>query len=207
MTIEHTLSREIISRKKNLNTTIVAICGAADLGKSHIAQNIIRHLEHYNQSANHLTLDSYLMPREDRLKKNLSGYQIEAYNIDLALKNLITIKNKESITFHPYHHRKGENANNTITLTNSDILIFDGLHVMHPTFLPYIDMSIFISTNDDVLKQIRRDADLIKRNYTLNFSEQISDSEFNLYKSNIEPYNKLANYKIFLESKWHYKLI
>ncbi|WP_146092142.1 uridine kinase family protein [Polaribacter filamentus] len=207
MLIEDKLCDEIISYPKIDNQTTVSICGAADLGKSYLSKKIAESLSKRNLKTNHLTLDSYLMDRKTRNKKGLSGYDIEAYNKKEALNNLIELKNGKSIEFKPYNHKDGEKGFDSMKMNPADILIFDGLHSMHSSFLPYVDITIFIYTKDEYLKKIRRQADLIKRNYTTEFSEKISENEFNLYKTNIESYREKANYLLFLESKWKYKLI
>ena len=78
---------------------------------------------------------------------------------------------------------------------------------MHPFFTSFIDMSIFLFTEGEQLKKIRQEADLVKRNYSLEFSKKIAVPEFRRYKLNIEPYKKQANYHLFLETKWKYKLL
>ncbi len=203
--IESKISSEIITRKKTNGLTVVSICGAADLGKSFLSKRISNILIENNLTTNHLTMDSFLLNRETRLKKGLSGYNIEAYNKEKALKNLIALKNGKSINLKKYNHKQGKALGSSI-MNFSDILIFDGLHTMHSSFKPHIDISIFIHTNDTFLKQIRLEADLLKRNYTPTFSETISEKEFNLYKDNIEPYKEKADYLLYLEKKWNYQL-
>ncbi|GAB5409353.1 MAG: hypothetical protein BalsKO_17180 [Balneolaceae bacterium] len=205
LTIEE-LSNEIISVHRMDKKTVVSICGAADLGKSYLSKQITESLIDRNLSAVHFTLDSYLMERKTRIERGLSGYNIEAYNIEEALKNLIELKNGQSIAFKPYDHKVGQKASDSISMNSSDVIIFDGLHSMHSSFLPYIDITIFVYTKDDLLKKIRKEADLNKRNYTTEFSEKISGIEFNLYKTNVEIYKERANCLLFLEAKWKYKL-
>ena len=204
--IEDKLSTEIIANRNTNGLTIVSVCGAADLGKSYLSNKTAESLAKQHLKTNHLTMDSYLMSREKRVEKGLSGYEIEAYNHAAILKDLIALKNRESIHFKSYDHRKGKSSSNSSKMNSPDILIFDGLHSMHATFVSYIDLTIFIYTDDALLKTIRSEADLIKRNYTSDFSKSISQSEFNLYKSNIEPYKKNADYVLYLKNKWNYQL-
>ena len=207
MLIVEKLSKEIASFSKSDKSVIVSICGAADLGKSYLSKSIADLLSQSNLRAGHLTMDSYLMDRKTRNKKGLSGYHIESYNLNLAINHLKELKNGHPVEIGTYDHKEGRRTIESTRLNPPEILIFDGLHSMHSPFLPYIDISVFVYTKDDDLKTIRREADLIKRNYTTEFSEKISDSEFKLYKTNVEPYKVKANYLLFLESKWNYKLI
>ncbi|WP_394751242.1 uridine kinase family protein [Spongiimicrobium salis] len=195
--------------EKGLNKsgpTIISICGAADLGKSYLSQKMVEWFTKQGLKTRHFTLDSYLMDREDRKKKGLSGYNVEAYNLTDATNCLMKLKNKQSIKYRPYDHKSGKKAKAFIEIPAVDILIFDGLHSMYSKFTPYIDTSVFIYTGDEYLKRIRKESDLIKRNYTVEYSDEISQSEFNLYKTCIEPYKNKSNYLLFLESKWNYIL-
>ncbi len=200
------ISSEIIARKDFEKTTVISICGAADLGKSHLAKRIAESLTKNNLTSNHFTLDSYLVNRKIRLEKKLSGYNIEAYNLTKAIKDLRDLKDGKSIYSYPYNHLSGMTSSEPYKMNTSDIIIFDGLHSMHSSFSSFLDLSIFIYTQDENLKKIRKEADLTKRNYTVEFSNQISEKEFDLYKTNIDPYRNKADYLIFLESKWNYKL-
>lgn len=106
--IESKISTEIITREKTNGLTVVSICGAADLGKSFLSKRISNILIENNLTTNHLTMDSFLLNRETRLKKGLSGYNIKAYNKEKALKNLIALKNGKSISLKKCNHKQGK---------------------------------------------------------------------------------------------------
>ena len=201
------LTSAILAKRNSKTTTVVAICGAADLGKSYLSKAISESLSQHGITANHFSLDAFLLDRQTRLNKKLSGYNIEAYNINAALEDLNDIKEGKSIVVYPYDHHLGTTSSLPVQMHASAILIFDGLHAMHRTFTPLIDISFFIYTDDEQLVQIRKEADLAKRNYTEAFSNQISEQEFILYYQNITLYKDQADYLIFLHSKWNYKLI
>jgi uridine kinase len=204
--IKDKISKEILARKNSDETVVVSICGAADLGKSFLSQEISESLRKLNFKVAHLTLDSYLSDRDIRNGKGLSGYQTESYDLENALNDLIALKSGNFIDLHPYNHTIGKSSSKSSRIDKSDIVIFDGLHSMHPSFSSFLDLNIFIYTQDENLKKIRKEADLIKRNYTKEFSNRISEKEFILYKTNIEPYRNKADYLMFLESKWNYNL-
>lgn len=75
---------------------------------------------------------------------------------------------------------------------------------MNSLFNP--QLSFFICTDDNALIRIRKEADIIKRKYSLEFSNKISEKEFNAYKLNVHPYLNNADYTLFLTSKWDYIL-
>ena len=207
MDIIKTLSQEI-SKRIGDQLTIIAICGAADLGKSFISRQLVSSLEQLGRSADHLTLDSYLMDRKLRKEGGISGYQSEAYMLSDAVQDLEQLKRGQSINYHPYDHQFGK-IDQSITFTISeltDVLFFDGLHTLYPSFRPLIDTSLFIHTGDKHLRQIRHDADISKRGYTKEYSSQISDQEMDLYQRCVAPYQSHADYLLFLKSMWDYEL-
>ncbi len=205
--ITEALTKKIVAIRNPQSLAVVAICGAADLGKSFLSKKISNLLKRRNLTTNHLTLDSYLINRATRKEKGLSGYHIEAYKLNDALKDFISLKNGMPIDFAPYDHSEGKTSADSFQMNPSDILILDGLHAMHDSFLPFINLSIFIDTADTDLKNIRTEADLTKRKYSLAYSQSISESEFKLYKSKIEPYKKSADYILRLKDKWNYQLV
>lgn len=200
------LTNKIISLTQFNKPIIVAICGAADLGKSYLSTQLTQLLNDKQFSAAHLPLDSFLIDREERHRLGLSGYNLEAYHINDALKYLAQFKKKQPISFHPYHHKTGKKELFFQQLNPSTILIFDGLHTMNQIFSSFVDYTIFIYTNDHDLKKIRTAADLSKRDYTLEFSKKISQKEFDLYKMNIDSFKEIADCKLFLGKKWNYEL-
>ena len=101
------LTSAILAKRNSKTTTVVAICGAADLGKSYLSKAISESLSQHGITANHFSLDAFLLDRQTRLNKKLSGYNIEAYNINAALEDLNDIKEGKSIVVYPYDHHLG----------------------------------------------------------------------------------------------------
>lgn len=203
---EEKIVNHIIESKGESVRFIAAICGAADTGKSYLSRNIAAILNQSGYSTGHLPLDSFLMNRAERIKKGISGYDIESYDVKAAGKLLNKFYDGEDIHFFPYNHATGEKTKNPSYLKNSDVLIFDGLHSMHQAFQPYINFSIFVYTNDKQLREIRQEADILKRKQTLKMSKVMEPVEYRKYKRRVEPYKKKADLHLFLKEKWYYKV-
>ena len=198
---------ELITELCNLQKPlIISICGAADLGKTHISKEVTRLLNIENTSSAHLTLDSYLLDRDERKEKGLSGYQIESHNIELIQSDLGNWIEKGEINYRPYCHKTGTKEEVYKSIKSSKVLLIEGLFSMDKLLLPYIDYSIFIFTSDENLRLIKYEADITKRGYTKAYSEKIYNAEFELYKKNIEPFKNVADCKIMLLNKWNYIL-
>ena len=185
---------------------IVAICGAADLGKTHLATHLVNSLMKLGISANHITLDSYLMPRIKRIESGVSGYEVEAYDLAAIENDLYKFVQGFPIELGAYDHLKGIAEEPNKTILPCSVLFVDGLHAMHERFESLISYSIFVCTNDDQLQDIRHRADIIKRKQTSAFSKLNLASELQKYKMHVAPYKDRANVVLTLIKEWHYSL-
>lgn len=205
MELSEELSKIIVSIEEN-RPLIVAICGAADLGKTHLAINLVNSLKNLGTSANHISLDSYLVARSKRIEFGLSGYEVESYDLPAIEKDLVGFVRGLPIEFCEYNHSKGVAEGRKNTIQPCSVLIVDGLHSMHKTFEPLISYSIFVCTDDHQLKHIRHRADITKRMQTIEFSKSNLDSEFEKYKIHVAPYKNKAKIVLTLNKKWQYSL-
>ena len=205
--IEKIIVDRLISNKAHPVPFVLAICGAADLGKSFLAKQISKQLIIHGFQATCFGLDAYLLPREKRLALQLSGYQYESHYLNQAFKDLSKLKEQQSISYYPYDHQQGSASDEAELIQAKDFILFEGLFTLHQLFQPLIDYAVFVFTADDTLKIIRKEADLVKRNYSKAFSQQIAGTEFALYKKNIEPLGRLADCHLFLAKKWQYELV
>lgn len=206
MNIEHDIALKIAAVKKPAIPLMVAICGAADLGKSYLSAQLAETLCLEGIETSHLPLDSFLMNRSDRIKNKISGYQPEAYDVPSMKKIFRQFKAGTPLQFRPYDHTSGKQKAEPVTVDPSQVLLLDGLHSMHPTINADIGLSFFIYTSDDRLREIRRQADLVKRKQTPSISKKLEPLEFQRYKEWVEPYKKKADFLLFLKEKWRYTL-
>lgn len=204
--IEQVIVNRVLEAQKKKESNIIAFCGAADLGKSYLAKKVVQLLNDSKIKSSHLTLDSFLMDRAERKKRKISGYDIRAHNTKQILVTLKRWMQGQSIKFQSYDHQTGRKSKNYAIIKNSNVLIIEGLFSMHESFLPLVDLSFYIYTDYKKLKEIKLEADLIKRGYSLEYSKKIYDDEFELYKKNIEPFKEEADFRLFVKNKWHYIL-
>ena len=183
---------------------IIAICGAADIGKSYISEELTQTLNSKGVITNHLTLDSFLMSRTERIKNEISGYDTEAYDFDSIVQLLKDFKSGKSISFFSYDHATGEKTKKYKKISPCKILIIDGLHSMHEKLKRFCELSIFVYTDDAQLRKIRIDADIAKRNQTPEVSIKLAPVEFKKYKRKVEPYKAQADLLLLLQRKWEY---
>ena len=202
--IEQLIADKILKVSRLQESTIVAFGGAADLGKSYLANKVAILLSDVHTTTSHLTLDSFLMDRAERQKRGISGYDIRAHDIDGIVFTIENWVKRKMVKFRPYDHQTGKKSQHYRMVGKSKVLLIEGLFSLHESIRPFIDLSFFLYTDDEKLKEIRREADLAKRGYSPEYSEKIYEQEFELYQKNIEPFKAHANFKLFLKEKWHY---
>ncbi|MCG8687352.1 MAG: hypothetical protein MI892_20915 [Desulfobacterales bacterium] len=178
MSITDTITKEIQTLAGKKSSIVVAVCGAADLGKSFLSEKIVTTLNSQDVSACYLSLDSFLLPRAERIKLDISGYQPQVYDFNTIENLIIEFKEQKSIAYFPYDHSKGENIKETVFLNPRNVLILDGLHSMYEKLRSHISFSLFIYTDDNQLGQIRREVDLVKRKQSIEFSKKPEPIEF-----------------------------
>ena len=200
------ITRFIIDRVGSGSNTVIALCGAADIGKSYLSSELAQSLEARGISANCLMLDSFLMNRSDRIKNNLSGYDAEAYDFESIAWLLTQFQLGQSISYFPYDHPAGTNSSTQKTIMPCKVLIIDGLHAMHKTLKSFCSLRLFVFTDDEQLRSIRRKADAVKRKQAPEVSERLEPLEFEAYKRQVEPYKKDADLLIYLRRKWEYRV-
>lgn len=202
--IAEQLSGVIAEDLQNKPQCLVGLCGAADLGKSHLAQQLVQALASRGIQAGHLTLDSFLMDRARRIEKRISGYDIASYQVEAAQQALVDFQQGKPVVYFPYNHSEGKVGSHAEAIKGCSVLLLDGVQAMHPAFATYLDSSIFIATDDEQLKAIRHQANLVKRGQTEAFSRASAEPEFQAYQHHIAPYAQQASYRVRLLTRWRY---
>lgn len=203
--VQHIL-RNMAKRDEKDEPYLIAICGAADLGKSHLCNEWVEELSRQKKTAAHLTLDSYLIPRAERQALGISGYHIQAYGLHSIKMDLKSLQNGYAIKINGYDHQSGRAIGVTKVIDPYSVILIDGVHAMHSDIISYMDLSIFVHTSDSQLQQIRHEADQTKRNQSMLHSLGQADIELQRYKTNIAPYQHQADCTLELQTKWRYLL-
>ncbi len=207
MKLENRISAKIVSLSESHDHVAIAVCSAADLGKSFLSVKITEILNQMGVRAGHLPLDSFLINRTERIKLGISGYQPNSYDFDSIEQSIINFKNGHDVAFYPYNHLAGEKENEAVVIRPCNVLIIDGLHSMHELLKPHIMFSLFVYTDNEKLRKIRREADFEKRRQPSEISQRLEPIEFKNYKHFVEPYKDQADLQLFLKEKWDYVVV
>lgn len=183
---------------------IAAITGAADLGKSYLAESLVSRLRNEGRSAVSISLDSYLLPRADRAIRELSGYDPESHNFTEARADIKRLVGGEAIEYYRYRHDIGERAREPEILRPASVIIVEGLHAIHSSLAELVDFSVFIFTSDEELCRLRVAADLEKRQLSGGTARIQADSELESYYRFVYPYKARCDNCLYLEKPWRY---
>ena len=206
MTIEEKIASRILEVQRTKENIIVAFCGAADLGKTYLAKRVVNLVNSHNVRSAHVGLDSFLMERSERKRRGISGYDPIAHDIQQMVRTLGDWTNGKPIKYHPYDHQLGKKRTEYARIDSCEVLLIEGLFSLHETILSFVDLSFFFYAEEEKLKQIKLEADLVKRGYSRQYSEEIYQAEFKLYKQHVEPLREKAGHRLKLHDKWKYIL-
>lgn len=190
------------------HTTFVAISGAAGLGKTTLGNEIKAAL---SARANALSIgllqaDAYMLPRSERILRDLSGYDPKANDIDAMIKDLDTLDEGGSISYLPYDHTTGTHKVDRVSLPRSDIVLVDGIHSFHPRALRRMKLKLFLYATPADGKELRFMVDLFERSYTAHTAFQHAEQEYSSFETHILHYVKFADHVVQIDNYWKYHL-
>lgn len=191
-----------LASEQDRSPLLVAICGAADLGKTRLSLQLVNGLMERGLKSSHIPLDSYLMERSKRHALSISGYQPEAYYLSRITRDIDGFLQGNPIEYSAYDHAEGKTLTSKVTINPCNILFLDGLHSMHECLRPYVNCSIFIHATDDLHLKIRHEADIKKRKQSVEFSKLNLQNELAAYKMYVEPYLKSADIVYQVNELW-----
>lgn len=193
-----------LSTKNKHNINIIAVAGAADLGKTYLCGALVDTLRQQGISADYISLDSYLVARSDRVQQGLSGYQIQAYHTAAILNDLEHISQGKVISCVEYDHAAGRCLGEARLIKPCSWLFLEGVHAMNTMFKAFQTASVFLFTGDKQLLAIRHEANSSKRHQSAAFSRANSHMEYQQYRDNVAGYRDKADVQIELVRKWEY---
>ncbi len=184
----------------------VAICGAAGLGKTTLAQHLQQELFKINSTLRIglIQTDAFMLNRTEREARDLSGYDPKANDIEKLKTSIKDVSNGEIIMYSPYNHNTGTHEETQVTVGLSDIVILDGIHSFHPLLVPLTQIRFFVYASPTDSKELRFIADLFERNYTVHAAFQHAEVEFQNYEKHILHYIKFADKVIQIDNYWRY---
>ena len=172
---------------------VIAISGAAALGKSYFSENLKEFLESHGIQSTYISLDGYLLNRKYRQKKKLSGYDPKANNLKKMINDLNSlILDSNEIAVPLYDHKLGKHIGNETKIPNP-VVILDGIMALHYEIRKFSNIKIFMSADLLTLKGLRILEDKNNRGYTIVEAVGHAESEYENYLKWIEHQESLSD--------------
>lgn len=212
----NSIVRKAILQNKHQNiTTVLGITGNIASGKTEFAKQLKQTCQTLfpDQSVQVISTDNFLQTNQELMQKNIfsrKGFP-ESYRTYLVNDFVDAIINRKSITLPEYSHTINDIDPSASVLVNCpDILIIEGLIVLHSELAPIMTCSIFLEANitDNYRWFEKRCHHLnLKKLYNLNeqqFHQKMifNWEEINLknYYENILPFKLKATFQLHLDS-------
>jgi phosphoribulokinase len=156
---------------KNLKTPIiVGVAGDSGSGKTTFSNGIRRLIGEDLVST--ICTDGYHKEnREQRKKSGRLPLDPEANYLDLLAQHLADLKQGKPIEVPIYNHGIGE-FDPPEFFSPTPIIVVEGLHVLYPQFLPFIDFSLYVDPDREVKWAWKWERDVKKRGHKAEALEQ-----------------------------------
>lgn len=200
------LSPKKTQRKKkyaNEINYVLAVSGAAASGKTTFSQGMIDFLNSMGVSAVHVPLDGYLLDRQTRKERNLSGYDPRSSNIAQMITHMkALVFEGKPIDLPIYDHKSGSHKAPRI-LEPAEVIILDGIMSLQTEIRQlFPNLHIFFTSDDIIIRGLRLKVDMEERGYSVFQALVHSDEEFLSYNKWIRPQLKYAQVKILVGEQW-----
>jgi uridine kinase len=174
--------------------TVVAVSGAAALGKSHLCARLVDRLSEIGIQAQHIELDGYLLNREVRNKKRLSGYDPLSTDLSSLVSDMtFIIKKGKERPVPTYDHATGTHGDPKPVLP-CRVIVLDGIASMHYEVRDaFTDFRVFLHAEELAMRSLRLHADVTGRGYSFYRALRQADSETRNYYTWIHHQIEYAN--------------
>lgn len=169
---------------------IIGITGAGGAGKTTLANNLV----HYFGAARAATvdLDDYLLPREERAKLEITGYNPRANKLYLAREHIESLRAGESIVKPRYDHATGELLPEE-EVQPRPLIIIEGVTTLYTELRELYTLSIFLDALEETQIKSRVQRDVSKRGYTLDEALALFEAVKPDYERFIAPTKEVAD--------------
>lgn len=142
---------------------IIGVAGDSGSGKTTYSNGIRRLLG--SDLVETICTDGYHKEdREQRLKSGRLPLDPDANNLDLLAEHLQALKQGESVKIPIYNHATGK-IDPPVPLPPKPIIVVEGLHVLYPQFIPWLDFSIYVDPDHAVKWAWKWERDVKRRGH------------------------------------------
>ena len=186
--------KNLVNKKKEYAPEInfvFAVSGAAALGKTAFCKNLARYLNDRRINTVHIPLDGFLLDRQTRQDRKLSGYNPESTDMPFLIETMKKlIYDGREINLPLYDHNTGKH-NGFKLISPAQVIILDGIMSLHYEIRErFTNFNIFLYSDDLLMRGLRLLVDMEERGYSVFEALSHSDEEF-------ASYNKWIYHQIF----------
>ncbi|MBW2368090.1 MAG: hypothetical protein JRH15_09410 [Deltaproteobacteria bacterium] len=203
--LEHLLIPDItppLARYATETAFVLAVSGAAASGKTMFCRQMVDFLADRGIGAVHVPLDGYLLDRETRDRRNLSGYDPQSSDLPKMIAQMkALIYEGKSIDLPTYNHQTGVHES-ILHIQHAKVILLDGIMSMQYEIRErFPNLNIFFTSENIVIRGLRLLVDMQERSYTVFQALAHSDAEFVSYNKWIYPQITFADLKIWVDKE------
>lgn len=137
------VARQIVEKSQTDGTRIVLIAGPSSAGKTtfskRLAIQLLAHgLQPFTLEMDNYFVDRHLTPRDEHGEYDFESLQ--ALNLPLFNQQLNDLLSGQDVTLPVFDFHTGKsNAGNTVSITDNQIIILEGIHGLNPDLVPDIN--------------------------------------------------------------------
>ena len=142
------------------NVLVIGIAGGTACGKTTVTKKI---KEYFSDDVTVMFHDNYYKHQENMTydqRSQLNYDHPNAFDTDLLIEHLITLKNGDTIQCPVYDYTIHNRTEETLTITPTKVIIVEGILIFtQPELTDLMDIRIFVDTDADtrILRRILRD--------------------------------------------------
>lgn len=163
---------------------LLGITGAGGAGKTTFARNIAEYFGQENCLA--IDLDDYLVSREIRTIRGLTGYDPRSNNLALAREHLTQLLSGNSVMKPRYDHSTGLILSDEEVQSKS-LIIAEGVTALYPNLVDLYESAIFLDATTEAQMRSRIERDVNRRGYSMDEAIALFNQVRPDYERYIEP--------------------
>lgn len=174
---------------------IVGITGGSGVGKTTLIKKLYKEFE---GKITTLSLDNYYKPKHEQVKDHngVTNFDLPtALDTNQLEKDLLQLLDNQPIKQKIYTFNNPDKADEFLLIEPNEILIVEGLFVMHYPFVKErLDYSVYLSVKSELQLERRLKRDMTERNYTKeSIIYQWENHVIPAYDQFVRPYKPLAD--------------
>ena len=185
---------------------VIAIGGAAGLGKTTLSTSLRLFFESNGASSTHVQLDGLLYPRKIRQQLGVNGYQLQGWEHTIAEKLLRSMLCDGNTIHIPEYLPDGSHGVEH-TLSPASYMLLDGNYSLLGPISELVDTLIVLDADIDVLECLRYDRDVVKEGrFTPDEERRVWTAELDALERNIRVKRHSAHFLVTVNRRREYRI-